>query len=95
MLHQFKALVTQTHAYLHEIPKQIKADQRLSDGNHDGAGLSGSDRTSHQEDHHVTQEMEQQLLHVAGRKRTSIRQAELNAGLLNGPVINARDVPMW
>ncbi len=87
---QFKNLVTQTHAFLYEIPKQTK----LTNGYlmeimmaQDFQDLTGQVIKKVIE---VTKAMEQQLLSLLIENAPPSVKAELNAGLLNGPVINSK-----
>ncbi len=87
---QFKDLVTQTHAYLHETPKQTKATNAYLTEimmAQDFQDLTGQVIKKIIE---VTQNMEQQLLALLLENAPASVKAELNAGLLNGPVINAQ-----
>jgi len=87
---QFKDLVTQTHAYLHETPKQTKAtNAHLTEimMAQDFQDLTGQVIKKIIE---VTQNMETQLLALLLENAPASVKAELNAGLLNGPVINAQ-----
>ncbi|HLP98502.1 MAG TPA: protein phosphatase CheZ [Sideroxyarcus sp.] len=86
---QFKDLVTQTHAYLHETPKQAKATNAyLTDimMAQDFQDLTGQVIKKIIE---VTQNMETQLLALLLENAPASVKAELNTGLLNGPVVNA------
>lgn len=85
---QFKNLVTQTHAFLYEVPKQTK----VTNGYlmeimmaQDFQDLTGQVIKKIIE---VTQNMEQQLLAVLLENAPASVKAEINTGLLNGPVIN-------
>ncbi|MDP1633574.1 MAG: protein phosphatase CheZ [Gallionellaceae bacterium] len=87
---QFKDLVTQTHAHLHETPKQTKAtNDRLMEimMAQDFQDLTGQVIKKIIE---VTQTMEQQLLSLLLENAPASVKAELNSGLLNGPVVNAK-----
>ncbi|TNC98378.1 MAG: chemotaxis protein CheZ [Gallionellaceae bacterium] len=84
---QFKELVTQTHAFLHETPKQTKATNAylveimLAQDFQDLTGQVIKKII------HLTQEMEQQLLALLLENAPASVKAEINTGLLNGPVI--------
>jgi len=86
---QFKTLVTQTHAYLCEVPKQTKQTNAylmeimMAQDFQDLTGQVIKKIIT------VTQEMEQQLLTLLVENAPATVKQELNAGLLNGPVINA------
>jgi len=87
---QFKDLVTQTHAYLHETPKTAKAtNAQLTEimMAQDFQDLTGQVIKKIIE---VTQQMEQQLLALLIENAPPSVKAELNAGQLNGPVVNAK-----
>lgn len=87
---QFKNLVTQTHAFLYEVPKQTKATNAYLMEimmAQDFQDLTGQVIKKIIE---VTQQMEQQLLAVLLENAPASLKAELNAGLLNGPVVNAQ-----
>jgi len=87
---QFKDLVTQTHAYLHETPRQTKAtNARLTEimMAQDFQDLTGQVIKKIIE---LTQNMEQQLLALLLENAPASVKAEINSGLLNGPVINAQ-----
>jgi chemotaxis protein CheZ len=87
---QFKDLVTQTHAYLHEIPRQARStNQQLTEimMAQDFQDLTGQVIKKIIE---LTQNMEQQLLALLLENAPPSVRAELNSGLLNGPVINAQ-----
>ncbi|ADE10790.1 protein phosphatase CheZ [Sideroxydans lithotrophicus] len=87
---QFKDLVTQTHAYLHETPKQAKAtNAKLTEimMAQDFQDLTGQVIKKIIE---LTQNMEQQLLALLLENAPASVKAEINSGLLNGPVINAQ-----
>lgn len=87
---QFKELVTQTHAYLHETPKQTKTvnayllEIMMAQ---DFQDLTGQVIKKIIE---VTQQMETQLLALLLENAPASVKAELNTGLLNGPAINAK-----
>ncbi|GAB1234266.1 protein phosphatase CheZ [Ferrigenium sp. UT5] len=86
---QFRELVTQTHAFLHETPKQTKetnaylVDIMMAQDFQDLTGQVIKKIIQ------VTQEMEQQLLALLLENAPAAVRAEINSGLLNGPVINA------
>jgi chemotaxis protein CheZ len=87
---QFKDLVTQTHAYLHETPKQAKAtNAKLTEimMAQDFQDLTGQVIKKIIE---LTQNMEQQLLALLLENAPASVKAEINNSLLNGPVINAQ-----
>jgi chemotaxis protein CheZ len=86
---QFKELVTQTHAYLHESPKHTKATNAYLTEimmAQDFQDLTGQ---VIKKIIHLTQEMEQQLLALLLENAPASVKAEIGSGLLNGPVINA------
>lgn len=85
---QFKNLVIQTHAFLHETPKQTKATNAYLVEimmAQDFQDLTGQ---VIKKIIHLTQEMEQQLLALLLENAPAAVKAEINTGLLNGPVIN-------
>jgi chemotaxis protein CheZ len=85
---QFKELVTQTHAYLHESPKHTKATNAYLTEimmAQDFQDLTGQVIKKIIQ---LTQEMEQQLLALLLENAPASVKAEIGAGLLNGPVIN-------
>ena len=87
---QFKNLVTQTHAFLYEVPKQTKATNAYLMEimmAQDFQDLTGQVIKKIIE---VTQNMEQQLLAVLLENAPASLKAELNTCLLNGPVVNAQ-----
>ncbi|WP_283745369.1 protein phosphatase CheZ [Sideroxydans sp. CL21] len=87
---QFKDLVTQTHAYLHETPRQTRAtNARLTEimMAQDFQDLTGQVIKKIIE---LTQNMEQQLLSLLLENAPASVKAEINNSLLNGPVINAQ-----
>jgi chemotaxis protein CheZ len=87
---QFKDLVTQTHAFLHETPRKTKAtNAQLTEimMAQDFQDLTGQVIKKVIE---VTQHMEQQLLALLVENAPASVKAELNAGQLNGPVISAK-----
>jgi chemotaxis protein CheZ len=85
---QFKGLVTQTQAFLHEVPRHAKATNAylmeimMAQDFQDLTGQVIKKITA------VTKEMEQQLLALLVENAPVSIKADLNAGLLNGPVIN-------
>ena len=85
---QFKGLVTQTHAFLYEVPKHAKATNAylmeimMAQDFQDLTGQVIKKITA------VTKEMEQQLLALLVENAPVSIRADLDAGLLNGPVIN-------
>jgi chemotaxis protein CheZ len=84
---QFKQLVTRTHAYLVEVPKQTKAaNTHLNEimMAQDFQDLTGQVIKKIIE---VTQQMEQELVTLL--IETAPASAKIDAGLLNGPVVNA------
>jgi len=86
---QFKELVMQTQAFLHEVPKQTKAtNAHLMDimMAQDFQDLTGQVIKKIIE---VTKHMEQQLVSLLLENAPPSVKAEFDAGLLNGPVINA------
>jgi len=86
---QFKNLVMQTQAFLHEVPKQTKATNgHLMDimMAQDFQDLTGQVIKKIIE---VTKSMEQQLVSLLLENAPASVKAEFDAGLLNGPVINA------
>lgn len=85
---QFKDLVMQTHAFLHETPKQTKATNAYLVEimmAQDFQDLTGQ---VIKKIIHLTQEMEQQLVSLLLENAPAAVKAEINTGLLNGPVIN-------
>jgi chemotaxis protein CheZ len=87
---QFKDLVTQTHAYLHETPRQTRAtNAKLTEimMAQDFQDLTGQVIKKIIE---LTQNMEQQLLSLLLENAPASVKAEINNSLLNGPVINAQ-----
>lgn len=87
---QFKDLVTQTHAHLYHIPKQAKeTNAYLMDimMAQDFQDLTGQVIKKIIQ---LTQEMEQQLLAVLLENAPPAVRDEINSGLLNGPVVNAK-----
>jgi chemotaxis protein CheZ len=87
---QFKDLVTQTHAYLHEMPKQTRATNAYLTEimmAQDFQDLTGQVIKKIIE---LTKDMEQQLLTLLLENAPASVKAEVNASLMNGPVINAQ-----
>ncbi|MFA5371038.1 MAG: protein phosphatase CheZ [Sideroxydans sp.] len=88
-VHQFKNLVTQTHAHLYETPKQTKetnaylVDIMMAQDFQDLTGQVIKKIIQ------LTQEMEQQLVALLLDNAPAAVREEINSGLLNGPVINA------
>jgi chemotaxis protein CheZ len=86
---QFKNLVMQTHSFLYEVPKQAKATNAylmeimMAQDFQDLTGQVIKKITA------VTKDMEQQLLALLVENAPASVKADLSAGLLNGPVINA------
>jgi len=86
---QFKDLVMQTQAFLHEVPKQTKATNGYLMEimmAQDFQDLTGQVIKKIIE---VTKSMEQQLVSLLLENAPASVKAEFDAGLLNGPVINA------
>jgi chemotaxis protein CheZ len=86
---QFRELVTQTHHFLHETPKQTKATNAYLMEimmAQDFQDLTGQVIKKVIQ---VTQDMEQQLLVLLLENAPASVKAELHSGLLNGPVTNA------
>ncbi|BBJ24718.1 protein phosphatase CheZ [Candidatus Nitrotoga sp. AM1P] len=86
---QFKNLVTQTHAFLVEIPKQTKVtNAHLTEimMAQDFQDLTGQVIKKIVD---VTQQMEKQLVELLVESSPPIANPDMHAGLLNGPVINA------
>jgi len=84
---QFKNLVMQTHAFLYEVPRQTKVTNAYLMEimmAQDFQDLTGQVIKKIIE---VTQNMEQQLLALLVENAPASVKAELNTGLLNGPVI--------
>ena len=84
---QFKQLATRTHAYLVEVPKQTKATSGYLTEimmAQDFQDLTGQVIKKITE---VTQQMEQQLVMLLVENAPP--SVKIDAGLLNGPVINA------
>lgn len=87
---QFKDLVTQTHAYLHEMPKTAKAtNAQLTEimMAQDFQDLTGQVIKKIID---ITQNMEQQLLAMLLENAPPAVKTELSNSLLNGPVINPK-----
>lgn len=85
---QFKNLVTQTHAFLYEVPRQTKVTNAYLMEimmAQDFQDLTGQVIKKIID---VTQNMEQQLVALLVENAPPSVRAELNTGLLNGPVIN-------
>lgn len=85
---QFKELVIQTHSFLHETPKQTKTTNAYLTEimmAQDFQDLTGQ---VIKKIIHITQEMEQQLVLLLLENAPPAVKAEINTGLLNGPVIN-------
>lgn len=85
---QFRTMVLQTHAFLYEVPKQAKATNAYLMEimmAQDFQDLTGQVIKKIIE---VTQNLEQQLLALLLENASASVKAELNTGLLNGPVIN-------
>ena len=86
---QFKSLVTQTHAFLVEVPKQTKATNAYLIEimmAQDFQDLTGQVIKKIVE---VTQQMEKQLVELLVENPPSTANPDAYAGMLNGPVINA------
>jgi len=86
---QFKELVMQTQAFLHEVPRQTKAtNSHLMEimMAQDFQDLTGQVIKKIIE---VTKNMEQQLVALLLENAPAAVKAEFDAGLLNGPVVNA------
>ncbi|MGA7594524.1 MAG: protein phosphatase CheZ [Gallionella sp.] len=85
---QFKGLVKQTQAFLSDVPRNAKATNAylmeimMAQDFQDLTGQVIKKITA------VTKEMEQQLLALLVENAPASVKADLNAGLLNGPVIN-------
>jgi chemotaxis protein CheZ len=87
---QFKDLVTQTHAYLHELPKQTRTTNAYLTEimmAQDFQDLTGQVIKKIIE---LTKNMEQQLLALLLENAPASVKAEMNAGMLNGPVVSAK-----
>ncbi|MEO6974276.1 MAG: protein phosphatase CheZ [Gallionella sp.] len=86
---QFKEMVTQTHAFLYEVPKHTKATNAylmeimMAQDFQDLTGQVIKKITA------VTKEMEQQLLALLVENAAPSVKVDMNTGLLNGPVINS------
>ena len=86
---QFKDLVLQTQAHLHETPKLTKqtndylVEIMMAQDFQDLTGQVIKKIIA------VTQEMEQQLLTLLVENAPATIKAEMNSGLMNGPLINA------
>jgi len=86
---QFKNLVTQTHAFLYEVPKQTKTTNGYLMEimmAQDFQDLTGQVIKKIIE---VTKDMEQRLVALLIESAPASVKAELGGSLLNGPVINA------
>lgn len=86
---QFRDLVLQTQAFLHEVPKQTKAtNAHLMEimMAQDFQDLTGQVIKKIIE---LTKSMEQQLVSLLLENAPASVKAEFDAGLLNGPVVNA------
>ena len=86
---QFKNLVTQTHAFLIEIPKQTKVTNAYLTEimmAQDFQDLTGQVIKKIVD---VTQQMEKQLVELLVESSPPIANSDMHAGLLNGPVINS------
>jgi chemotaxis protein CheZ len=87
---QFKSLVTQTQSFLHEVPKDAKATNAylmeimMAQDFQDLTGQVIKKIMA------VTKDLEQQLLALLVENAPASSKAEMNDGLLNGPVINAK-----
>ena len=87
---KFKSLVTQTHAFLYDVPKQTKVTKAylteimMAQDFQDLTGQVIKKIIT------LTQAMEQQLLTLLVENASPSVKAELHTGLLNGPVINAQ-----
>ncbi len=85
---QFKNLVMQTHAFLYEVPKQTKVTNAylmeimMAQDFQDLTGQVIKKIIT------LTQDMERQLVALLLESAPDSVKAELNTGLLNGPVIN-------
>lgn len=86
---QFKGLVTQTHAFLMDVPKQAKATNAylleimMAQDFQDLTGQVIKKIVD------VTQQMEKQLVELLVENPPSTANPDAYAGMLNGPVINA------
>lgn len=88
-MEQFKSLVTQTNAYLNEVPKQTKATNAYLMEimmAQDFQDLTGQVIKKIID---VTANMEKQLLSLLVENAPDSVKAELSTSLLNGPVVNA------
>ena len=86
---QFRDLVLQTQAFLHEVPKQTKATNACLMEimmAQDFQDLTGQVIKKIID---VTKSMEQQLVSLLLENAPASVKAEFDTGLLNGPVINA------
>ncbi|MBI5626127.1 MAG: protein phosphatase CheZ [Nitrosomonadales bacterium] len=87
---QFKNLVTQTHAFLYEVPKQAKTTNAYLMEimmAQDFQDLTGQVIKKIIE---LTKSMEQQLVSLLLENAPSSVKAEFDAGLQNGPVVNSK-----
>ncbi|HEU0189150.1 MAG TPA: protein phosphatase CheZ [Gallionella sp.] len=87
---QFKNLVTQTHAFLYEVPKQAKTTNAYLMEimmAQDFQDLTGQVIKKIIE---LTKSMEQQLVSLLLENAPASVKAEFDAGLLNGPVVNSK-----
>jgi chemotaxis protein CheZ len=88
-IEKFKSLVTQTRAFLTEVPKQAKATNAFLTEimmAQDFQDLTGQVIKKIVE---VTQNLEKQLVELLVESSPSVANPDAHAGLLNGPVINA------
>lgn len=87
---QFRSLVMQTQAFLYEVPKNAKVTNAylmeimMAQDFQDLTGQVIKKITA------VTQEVEQQMLELLVENVPASVRADLQAGLLNGPVINPK-----
>jgi chemotaxis protein CheZ len=87
---KFKALVAQTHAFLYDVPKQARVTNAylteimMAQDFQDLTGQVIKKIIT------LTQEMEKQLLTLLVENAVPSVKADLQTGLLNGPVINAQ-----
>lgn len=87
---QFKNLVTQTHAFLYEVPKQTKATNAYLMEimmAQDFQDLTGQVIKKIIE---VTQDMEKQLLALLVENASALAKTDPTGSLLNGPVVNPK-----
>jgi chemotaxis protein CheZ len=88
-IEKFKSLVTQTRAFLTEVPKQAKATNAFLTEimmAQDFQDLTGQVIKKIVE---VTQNLEKQLVELLVESSPPMANPDAHAGLLNGPVINA------